>query len=150
MGWLHCHDISALFIRHLLKQGPISVKSAGNRYWRRHPRGYCHDDDAHKQDALMALEASALFYAERGLIEPTKRGGFECELWLGELTNINAEELNCFIHSASAKEYNDQIRMANEWDMDGNWIWFDPIVWKLTDEAKANPKLLEPYWGVDL
>jgi hypothetical protein len=150
MGWLGCDEMSSAFIRHLQKRGPISIKAAGNRYWRQHPKGYCTDDDDHKDNALTALELSALSYAEMGLIEPKKRGGIVCEFWLAELTNITPDELSCFIHTASAEEYNSQILMCNEWDIDGNYIWFDPIVWKLTDKAKAHPELLRPFGGVDL
>ena len=150
MGWLGCLAMSELLIRHLQKQGPISIEAAANRYWRRHERGYCRDDDSHKQDALMALEQSALFYAESGLIEPTNRRGAYVIDWLLDYSNITEEEVNFHIHTASAMEFNNLITMAFQWDTDGYWIWFDPIVWKLTEHAMTHPELLQPYEGVDL
>lgn len=149
MGWLHCHTMSELFIQHLQKQGPISVKAAANRYWRRHGRGYCHDDDSHKHDALWALEVSAKFYAGRGLIEPTKRRSTFVIDWLSIFTNITEEEINIFIHTASAMEFNNQVIMVFEWDSEW-WRWFDPIVWTLTEHAKTHPELLQPFAGMDM
>jgi hypothetical protein len=151
MGWLSCGSMSALFLRHLQKTGPISVKAAANRYWRRHEKGYCNSDEDHKDNALMAMEMAAHFYAENGIIEPTNRYcGFPLEMYLPECTNITAEEIEYFVHTASVEEFNNLILLVKLWDNDGWWTWFDPIVWKLTDASRNNPELLRPFEGVDL
>lgn len=150
MGWLSCGSMSAMLLRHLQKVGPISVKAATNRYWRRHPKGYCKSDEDHKDDALMAMEMAVHFYAEKGIIEPTTRYPSFVVDWLRDYTNITEEEVHLFVNTASVEEFNNLILLVKIWDNEGFWTWFDPIVWKLTEAAKNNPEVLKPFEGVDL
>lgn len=149
MGFLHCSGISEAFIKHLSTRGPISVKAAANRYWRRSYRGYETTDEGHKLQALMALESSVLHYLEEGLIQPTNRNNFVLD-YLSMATDITDEEKEMFSRYATVEEFNRLIIEVHRWDVDGAEIWFDPIVWRLTDEAKKKSALLQPFGGVDL
>ena len=147
MGYLYTAEMSKAFITHLIKRGPISLNAAANRYWRRMPRGYEIDDDGHKSAALWALEVSALSYVAAGIIEPTHRRMYPLD-YLQMFTDITEEQLDMFVRYASVEEFNRLIIDVHKWDVDGAEIWFDPIVWKLTEKAEGLQTL--PYYeGVD-
>ena len=115
MGFLYCTEMSEAFIKHLQKQGNISVKAAGNRYWRRHPRGYENSDETHKWAALDALTMAAIALAEEDLIEPTTRHIHPVD-YLQMMTDITDEQLKMFVEYASVEEFNRLIIEANQWD----------------------------------
>lgn len=158
MGFLHCNGISTIFVDYLKNVGPVSIKELCARFYN------CHDGDmgmdrvkdpkAYQEHAEWALEVAVLEYLGMGLIKEacSREESLAKEPIMTYLTchmEVPEEEAARLLQAASPSQYVNLVIASHQWDGDGNWIWFDEIVWQMSEKARKDPDLLTPFAGVD-
>lgn len=152
MGLLHCYEMSEALIGHLVEKGPISVNDAADKYHSCHEMGYNTWEEGRRIEAHWACRCSAIFYMENNIVEPADRRAVFAVKNLMENSTMTAEQLQWFLEFAPGSEINRLIKTETDsplFDDLSYELEFDPIVWKISEQAQNDPSLLKPYWGVD-
>lgn len=158
MGFFSSYNMSSVFLDYLRNVGPISITETVEKYHTCHPyhmgMGATTQRKELKDHAASALENAVVSYVRTGVIEVVNR--HQEEAWsvlrctfLPTKEDISEDEATRVLNAATTAEYHAMLLACFQWDSDGNWIWFDPIVWTLTEAARQNPTMVRPFCGVD-
>ena len=157
MGFLHSGGMSSVFIDYLTNVGPVSIREICDKFYTCHPVHMgmdAKDIKAHKEHAEEALALAVLEYLRLGLIEEvgwaTSINGSQVIFYLTWNKGMSEEEAHQFLERVNWQEYAALLVESYVADVDGNWIWFNPLVWQLSAYAKENPDRLGPFEGEDL